>query len=125
MATWRRDTTTYKPDVINFAVDFCKLMESPIVTHPLFKYIFKMIEKYTKTLHKCPFKKYEEITLTNFTIDYNLIPASLLLNEGRFRYDVTYYSTKLGERVIYYATQTFITVHKRYPHKKRTKNKKN
>jgi hypothetical protein len=115
----------YKPDIINFNMDYCEIMNSPVITNPLFKAYFGFIEKYTPSLHKCPFKKHEEIMLKNLTVDYNLIPPSILLLEGNYRLDLNYYNTKYGESVYYSRVQIFLTLHKRNPYKKRTKNGRN
>jgi hypothetical protein len=111
--------------VLNFAVDFCKMMEAPVINNPLFKLYFGMIKKFTSNLHKCPMKKHEEIVIRNFTIDYNLIPSSILVVNGYFRFDFTYYSTKFGDKVQYFGSQMFVSVLRRVPYKKRTKTRGN
>jgi hypothetical protein len=121
MATFFRDTTTYKPGFIDMSTDYCKLMENPVITHPLFSVFYKILGKFTPNLHKCPMKKYEEVMLKNCTIDYNLIPMSLLQFNGHFRIDITYYSTKRGESVYYIKAIVYVAVHRRFPYKKRTK----
>jgi hypothetical protein len=99
-------------------------MEGPI-SHPVFKLFFGYIEKATPNLHKCPIKKHEEIMLKNLTVDYNFIPSSVLLLDGYFRVDVSLYSTKLGESVYYLKTKSYISIHKRFPYKNRTRTVKN
>ncbi len=106
-------------------MDYCEIMNGPVITNPMFKLYFGFVEKHTPNLHKCPMRKNEEIMLKNLTVDYNLIPTSILLNEGQFRLDVNYYSTKYGESVYYAKAQIFLSIHRRNPHKKRTKNGKN
>ncbi len=100
-------------------------MNSPVITNPLFNVYFGFIKKYTPNLHKCPYKKHEEIMLKNLTVDYNLIPPSILLLEGNYRLDVNYYSTKYGESVYYAKVQIFLSIHRRNPYKKRTKSGRN
>jgi hypothetical protein len=99
-------------------------MESPIINNPLFNLYFKMVNKFTPNFHRCPMKKHEEIMLRNFTIDFNLIPASFLVLNGHFRLEFTYFSTKFGDKVLYYESQIFASVLKRVPYKKRTKSGK-
>ncbi len=77
------------------------MMESPIINNPLFNLYFKMVNKFTPNFHRCPMKKHEEIMLRNFTIDFNLIPASFLVLNGHFCLEFTYFSTKLGDKVLY------------------------
>jgi hypothetical protein len=101
------------------------MMESSVISNPLFNFYFKFIGKYTPNLHKCPLKKHEEIMLKDFRVDYNLIPPALLILEGRFRFDIDYYSTKRGESDYYIKSHTFIAIQKRIPYKKRTKSGKN
>jgi hypothetical protein len=101
------------------------MMEGPAITHPLFKFYFGFIKKFTPNIHKCPMRKNEEITVKNLTVDYNLIPTSLLYLEGHFRADINYYNTKLGENIYYMKLQVFVSVHKRNPYKKRAKTVKN
>jgi hypothetical protein len=105
--------------VVNFAVDYCKIMENSVITNPVFNLYFGMVKKFTN-LHRCPIKKLEETVVRNFTIDYNLIPSALLVLNGQFRLDILYFSTKFGENVYYTKVQLYITILRRVPYKKRT-----
>jgi hypothetical protein len=105
-------------------MDFCEMMGNSVITNPIFNFYFGFIKKYTPNIHKCPFKKHEEIMLKDFRVDYNLIPPALLILEGRFRIDIDYYNTKLGESVYYIKSSTFITIQKRFPYKKRARTSK-
>jgi hypothetical protein len=97
------------------------MMETPVINNPLVNLFLDFNKQFTPNLHKCPMKKHEEIMLKNFTIDYNLIPASFLVFDGYFRFDFTYYSTKLGDKVQYFGSQMFVSILRRVPYKKRTK----
>jgi hypothetical protein len=122
---YRKDKILYKPDIINFKVDFCKMMEIPVIAHPLFGVYFGVVKKFTPNLHKCSIKKHEEIMLRNFTVDNDLMPTSVFKLEGQFRLDIIYYNTKIGENAYYIRSRNFITIHTRNPYKKRTKAGKN
>jgi hypothetical protein len=57
----------------------------------------------------------------DLVVDPDKIPAIIFEYRGQWRMDIKYFSKKLGEKLTYALFQTYYTLERRLPHKKRSK----